>query len=182
MLSYTLMISCIDLMIEKSANTKLIFHWCLSMLLCLSNTCFLEKDRWYHPFFKLPFWYLPVTLTVFTTHGWDCAVFADFVFLFLSLNQVVSRQGTCTPVHLLIRAWAEGYSNLSVCLLPDILRKYCVLCMKQYGNGRNTYYSVKNMCGLLQNHFVSERKAVRRRFRSVFGQSPYWNYLSHGYL
>ncbi len=67
----------------------------------------------------------------------------------------------------LTRAWAEGYSDrsvclsvclcvysVSVCLLPDILRKYCVLCMKQYGNRKSTYYSVKNMWGLLQNHFV----------------------------
>ena len=41
---------------------------------------------------------------------------------------------------LLTRAWEEGYSNrlvyLCVCLLLDMLRKYFVLHMKQYGNGK----------------------------------------------
>ena len=56
----------------------------------------------------------------------------------------------------LTRAWAEGYSNLivflSVCLLLDMLWKYFVLRMMQYGNGKIT-------C-----HFVSEKKQLEDVF------------------
>ncbi len=69
----------------------------------------------------------------------------------------------------------------SVCLLPGILRKYCVLCMKQYSNGKSTYYSVKKYVWIVAKPFRFKEKAVTRHFRSVFAtfwQSPYSNYLS----
>ena len=60
---------------------------------------------------------------------------------------------------LLTQAWAEGYSNrcvcLSVCLCVTRYSMKYVFCMKQYSNGKSTYYSINNMCELLQNHFVS---------------------------
>ncbi len=44
---------------------------------------------------------LPVMPTVFQHVVKDCTVLADFVLLFLSLNQAMSRRGIRTSVHLL---------------------------------------------------------------------------------
>ncbi len=91
---------------------------------------------------------------------------------------------------LLTRAWAEGYSNrlvcvsvclfvcLSVCLFLGNLWKYSVFHMMQYGNGKSTTI-LSILCGSCCKIISFQRKSSEKNFRTVFGQSPYWNYLSH---
>ena len=89
--------------------------------LCLWNACILEKEWWKHfwnLFLQLPFYILPVTPTVFQHVVKDCTVFSDFVLLFLSLNQAVSRLGIPTPVHLLQVLFLFLLCQYCVCTCP----------------------------------------------------------------
>ena len=78
-------------------------------LCCLWHACILEKDL---KTFVARFFFvviLPVTPTVFLAE--DCAVFADFVLLFLSLNQPVRGIRAHTSEFIIICASRLCYNT-----------------------------------------------------------------------
>ena len=84
---------------------------------------------------------------------WNLSVVVDTIVLHCGYHWIVL-------VSLLIRAWAECYSNHLVCLcVTRYSLKTAFFRMKQCSNGKNTYYSVNRMCmNSCKNHFVSEKK------------------------
>ncbi len=75
--------------------------------------------------------------------------------------------------------WAEGYSNRLACLFVclSVIRYSLKIQRFSYDAILQWLTILWILCGIVVKPFRFRVKAVRRRFRTVFGQSPYWNSL-----